>query len=244
MSTTTSNSNARRSQSFNHKSSNKPTHIQNRSFSMSNAINFDSEEGLPQWRRDGSVKNCTLCVRTFSSFRRRHHCRLCGDVFCYKCCSKYRRTPYYLSPLGGVTSNSLLESRRLCNTCCRRFDDELCADPEAVVRPKSVPSTPGNATTGKKEVFNTQRNNSSGTGTAMNISNTNMNTKRETDMDSYNNVGLEDGSFRGIKSETEIGDLFGANRQQQQQLIQRQSVVMVSKSKRKERASRIWKHCS
>ena len=243
MSTTTSNSNARRSQSFNHKSSNKPTHIQNRSFSMSNAINFDSEEGLPQWRRDGSVKNCTLCVRTFSSFRRRHHCRLCGDVFCYKCCSKYRRTPYYLSPLGGVTSNSLLESRRLCNTCCRRFDDELCADPEAVVRPKSVPSTPGNAT-GRKEVFNTQRNNSSGTGTAMNISNTNMNTKRETDMDSYNNVGLEDGSFRGIKSETEIGDLFGANRQQQQQLKQRQSVVMVSKSKRKERASRIWKHCS
>ena len=241
MSTTTSTSNARRSQSFNHKSSNKPTHIQNRSFSMSNAINFDSEEGLPQWRRDGSVKNCTLCVRTFSSFRRRHHCRLCGDVFCYKCCSKYRRTPYYLSPLGGVTSNSLLESRRLCNTCCRRFDDELCADPEAVVRPKSVPSTPGNAT-GRKEVFNTQRNNSSGTGTAMNMS-TNMNTKRETDMDSYNNVGLEDGSFRGIKSETEIGDLFGANRQQQQQLKQRQSVVMVSKSSEKSE-HREWKHCS
>ncbi|GMF31374.1 unnamed protein product [Phytophthora fragariaefolia] len=35
------------------------------------------------FRKDGP--NCYLCYKTFSVFRRKHHCRVCGDVVCSSC---------------------------------------------------------------------------------------------------------------------------------------------------------------
>lgn len=36
---------------------------------------------------DSTGKECYECHEKFTTFRRRHHCRLCGQIFCAKCTS-------------------------------------------------------------------------------------------------------------------------------------------------------------
>ena len=36
---------------------------------------------------DSSAKECSRCTVRFSVTVRRHHCRLCGHIFCNVCCS-------------------------------------------------------------------------------------------------------------------------------------------------------------
>lgn len=37
---------------------------------------------------DSKAKECYDCTSKFSTFRRKHHCRLCGQIFCSKCCNQ------------------------------------------------------------------------------------------------------------------------------------------------------------
>lgn len=37
---------------------------------------------------DSKAKECYDCAQKFSTFRRKHHCRLCGQIFCSKCCNQ------------------------------------------------------------------------------------------------------------------------------------------------------------
>ncbi|AQZ11038.1 FAB1 (YFR019W) [Zygosaccharomyces parabailii] len=37
------------------------------------------------WMKDDSAKECFTCGRAFTTFRRRHHCRICGQIFCSGC---------------------------------------------------------------------------------------------------------------------------------------------------------------
>jgi len=37
------------------------------------------------WAPDSSVTECFECQAPFTTFRRRHHCRLCGQIFCGPC---------------------------------------------------------------------------------------------------------------------------------------------------------------
>lgn len=43
------------------------------------------------WMPDSKAKECYECSIKFSTFRRKHHCRLCGQIFCSKCC--YQAVP-------------------------------------------------------------------------------------------------------------------------------------------------------
>ena len=45
----------------------------------------DDESGKSYWMSDASVKSCFNCDKEFSLTRRRHHCRFCGQIFCWKC---------------------------------------------------------------------------------------------------------------------------------------------------------------
>lgn len=37
------------------------------------------------WMKDDSAKECFACGKKFNTFRRRHHCRICGQIFCSSC---------------------------------------------------------------------------------------------------------------------------------------------------------------
>ncbi|XP_047735879.1 zinc finger FYVE domain-containing protein 21-like, partial [Hyalella azteca] len=54
------------------------------------------EELRGHWARDSSTSACHKCDERFSAFKRRHHCRLCGDLFCSACCNT--RLPHELVP--------------------------------------------------------------------------------------------------------------------------------------------------
>ncbi|CCK69312.1 1-phosphatidylinositol-3-phosphate 5-kinase KNAG_0C01990 [Huiozyma naganishii CBS 8797] len=37
------------------------------------------------WMKDESAKECFACGKAFNTFRRKHHCRICGQIFCHSC---------------------------------------------------------------------------------------------------------------------------------------------------------------
>lgn len=40
------------------------------------------------WKDDTVAQQCQYCGSLFSMAQRRHHCRMCFDIFCYSCCSQ------------------------------------------------------------------------------------------------------------------------------------------------------------
>ena len=38
------------------------------------------------------MNNCANCSSEFSMFKRKHHCRSCGNIFCHNCSSKTAMT--------------------------------------------------------------------------------------------------------------------------------------------------------
>ncbi|KAF2815224.1 uncharacterized protein BDZ99DRAFT_567104 [Mytilinidion resinicola] len=54
-----------------------------------NAFSQSRRKILPKefWMRDENAKDCFYCGDAFSTFRRKHHCRTCGQIFDAKCTS-------------------------------------------------------------------------------------------------------------------------------------------------------------
>jgi 1-phosphatidylinositol-3-phosphate 5-kinase len=73
--------------------------------SNSNAVVVVVDESKQHWMPDQLCKQCYNCESTFTFYRRRHHCRLCGQVFCNVC------SGYFIKKSGG---NITLRSCRLC----------------------------------------------------------------------------------------------------------------------------------
>lgn len=49
----------------------------------------------PQWIPDSDAPRCMSCAVQFTPFRRRHHCRNCGGVFCNICSKSSKPLPKY-----------------------------------------------------------------------------------------------------------------------------------------------------
>ncbi|KAI5858716.1 hypothetical protein BZA05DRAFT_329983 [Tricharina praecox] len=104
------------------------------------------------WMKDEVCKDCFLCGATFSAWRRKHHCRLCGQIFCSKCTNLISGDKF-----------GHQGSMRVCSPCLdivNDYHDDSDSDdfsPSAVFRrptvdnPKAI-STPveGSSSTGYK----------------------------------------------------------------------------------------------
>ena len=62
------------------------------------------------WQPDHEVSKCS-CGTVFSMFNRKHHCRLCGNVFCHQCSTGRATIPSYIQ-----TREEYLDVR-LCDKC-------------------------------------------------------------------------------------------------------------------------------
>ncbi|KAI6136259.1 hypothetical protein F5141DRAFT_1185294 [Pisolithus sp. B1] len=60
-----------------------------RSASVSKVIRRIRGEGLSRdyWMDDENAKECYDCKTVFTTWRRKHHCRICGQIFCSRCAS-------------------------------------------------------------------------------------------------------------------------------------------------------------
>lgn len=57
------------------------------------------------WKANEDVAECGLCGEAFGLLRRKHHCRVCGGIFCHACSAEQVSTPRYAQPV------------RACNAC-------------------------------------------------------------------------------------------------------------------------------
>ncbi|KAG8233388.1 hypothetical protein J437_LFUL013168, partial [Ladona fulva] len=49
---------------------------------------YEDTEFKQYWMPDSVSKECYECGEKFTTFRRRHHCRVCGQIFCSRCCNQ------------------------------------------------------------------------------------------------------------------------------------------------------------
>jgi len=88
------------------------------------------------WINDNMVTNCYGCGGEFGFFKRKHHCRSCGNIFCYECASlaivipdfvedrpnaaDYWNISHYISQLKG-------EDERVCRQCFEIINEKKSA---------------------------------------------------------------------------------------------------------------------
>lgn len=52
---------------------------------------------MHSWIDDDNANACYKCRTPFTILTRRHHCRLCGRIYCYRCCNCVQYIPSILS---------------------------------------------------------------------------------------------------------------------------------------------------
>ena len=78
-------------------------------------ITLKQHEEPPPWTDDAECTCCSGCSTCFNFFKRRHHCRLCGKIFCSTCASNFVPLPRY----------GLLSPVRVCTACIETAIDRL-----------------------------------------------------------------------------------------------------------------------
>jgi hypothetical protein len=69
---------------------------------------------VPNWVPDTARSDCANCRKDFSLFRRRHHCRQCGNLFCDDCSS---RTKNLTHPAHRDANDTDSGPFRVCDNC-------------------------------------------------------------------------------------------------------------------------------
>lgn len=78
----------------------------------SDALEFQQKLSAEErWLGDSEATHCSDCKREFSWMVRRHHCRVCGRIFCYYCCNNYVVTKH-----GG-------RKERCCRACFQKLSE-------------------------------------------------------------------------------------------------------------------------
>jgi len=94
---------------------------------------------LRTWVEDDKVNQCHQCGRTFGLFIRKHHCRVCGRIFCWECSKNsiqispklgmalrpYKNfagglVSYFREMTGKTTEKEMSQKHRVCDVCYRK----------------------------------------------------------------------------------------------------------------------------
>lgn len=87
-----------------------------------------------KWVDDSEVLLCMNCNVSFNIWTRKHHCRLCGRLFCYKCTSYSRVVPTTVASVGKNITNikdKLIKyvysgnQVRVCQKCAKIIDSHI-----------------------------------------------------------------------------------------------------------------------
>lgn len=70
--------------------------------------------GVPNWIPDSQRTQCKNCHKEFGMFRRKHHCRQCGDIFCDDCS---KRTKDLSRPARRDKDDQDAGPYRVCDPC-------------------------------------------------------------------------------------------------------------------------------
>ncbi|BEJ13748.1 hypothetical protein CspHIS471_0309220 [Cutaneotrichosporon sp. HIS471] len=89
--------------------------IAKRPHSVSKIIRRMRGEGLSKhyWMADENCKECYDCKSVFTTWRRKHHCRICGQIFCGRCASN----------IIGARRFGQDGMVRVCNLCLKIMED-------------------------------------------------------------------------------------------------------------------------
>ncbi|RHZ04712.1 hypothetical protein DYB26_003012 [Aphanomyces astaci] len=90
------------------------------------------------WVRDGIRQTCHICVTKFRVHKRRHHCRLCGEVACDTCAPKVDIV------LPSIDNDTRVASVRICMACVHKdpLSPSTPSVPDAVDTPRRRPRAP------------------------------------------------------------------------------------------------------
>ncbi|BGP11175.1 hypothetical protein JCM10049v2_007074 [Rhodotorula toruloides] len=80
------------------------------------------EYRAPVWVPDSKASRCMNCRTPFGLWRRKHHCRLCGNIVCFACSNKYFLIPATLLSGSSGAPDSLAEPDRLARSCDTCYD--------------------------------------------------------------------------------------------------------------------------
>jgi hypothetical protein len=84
------------------------------------------EYNAPVWVPDDVASKCMICAQEFRLYRRKHHCRLCGNIVCHACSSRN-----FLIP-GETEEEDRVE--RACDKCFKeRWGDADNDDDEDIL---------------------------------------------------------------------------------------------------------------
>ncbi|TKY64198.1 1-phosphatidylinositol-3-phosphate 5-kinase FAB1B [Spatholobus suberectus] len=93
------------------------------------------------WMPDQSCRVCYDCDSQFNLLNRKHHCRLCGRIFCNKCTTNSVPAPFS----NQRNSWDELEKIRVCNYCYKQWEQGVVAldnsIPVSNLDPSASPST-------------------------------------------------------------------------------------------------------
>lgn len=102
--------------------------------SVSKVIRRLRGEGLSRdyWMDDESCKECYDCKSVFTTWRRKHHCRICGQIFCARCASNIIKGARF-------GQDSMI---RICNICLKTLENDTMMEDDEDDRRSIVSSAP------------------------------------------------------------------------------------------------------
>lgn len=87
-------------------------------------MSFKPSPEIKTWLRDDATETCYKCTKPFTVYRRRHHCRCCGMIFCSSCSNHYIKLESEFAKelmLSSATSMFTNNVSRVCKKCLYRL---------------------------------------------------------------------------------------------------------------------------